>query len=104
MSACSLEEQSWWTRVVQHAAEQLVTPDCMKSFIPLQGCWASEAMVWVCPTQSLNAAMLVSCFPLMHFDVLIAYCMSSMHAAVVCLTLVHVINNVTQLFNKLKVV
>ena len=34
-------------------------------------------------------AVLVSCVLPIHSYVLIAYCMSSMHAAVVCLTLVH---------------
>lgn len=73
--------------MVQHAAEKLVTPDCMTCFIPLHGCLASKAVALVCITQSIGAAVLVSCFHLIHFDVVIAYCM---HAAVVSLTWVHI--------------
>lgn len=52
---------------------------------PLHGCLASEAMTLVCTTQSINAAALVSCFLVIRFDVLIAYCMSTIHAAVHCI-------------------
>lgn len=74
-------------------AEKLVTPDHVKWFIPLHGCLASAARVLVCTTQGINADSLVRCFLSTHFAVLTAYCRSSLHAAVVCLTMVHITSN-----------
>lgn len=79
--------------------QKLVTPDRMKCFIPLHGWQASEAVPLACTTQRINAAVLVSCFLLMHSDVPIACCTSWMHAAEVCRTLVHIMHHITQLFN-----
>lgn len=53
-------------------------PDGMKCFIHLHGCLATMLLFYT--TQSLNDALLVSCFLLIHYDVLITYCMSFMHA------------------------